>query len=157
MKKVISIRFLQFASFTVTLVLWVLLLGSSTPVRAGVLMREHAVAFLASDSGSNVAFAQEKIPGFRVQVYQGSSRAKAKEIRDLMMQQYAKLGVYMGFRQPDFRVRVGNFRDQAEAQAYLQMLKGEYPAAFVVPDKVLLFPKSSEEGSPTLEQDGFED
>ena len=109
------------------------------------------------DSQVNRAAPEKKIPGFRVQLYQGSSRARAKEIRDLMVQSYPKLGVYMGYRQPDFRVRVGDFRDKGEATAYLNMMKADFPSAFVVPDKVLLYPKTVQEGEPTLEQDGYED
>ncbi|MCE2840210.1 MAG: SPOR domain-containing protein [Bacteroidetes bacterium] len=109
------------------------------------------------DTQVNRAAPEKKIPGFRVQLYQGSSRARAKEIRDLMVQSYPKLGVYMGYRQPDFRVRVGDFRDKGEATAYLNMMKSDFPSAFVVPDKVLLYPKTEQVGEPTLEQDGYED
>lgn len=100
---------------------------------------------------------EEKIPGYRVQVYQGPSRSRAKEIRDQMVQEYSKLGVYMTFRQPDFRIRLGDFRDKAEAQAYLDMLKPLFATAFVVPDKVLLHPKVQPEDSPTQSEDGFDD
>ena len=111
----------------------------------------------AEDTSVNRAAPEKKIPGFRVQLYQGSSRTRAKEIRDLMVQSYPKLGVYMGYRQPDFRVRVGDFRDKGEATAYLKMMKSDFPSAFVVPDKVLLYPKTEQTGEPTLEQDGYED
>ncbi len=157
MKHLFTLRFPFITVLSGSLVLLALLLVYSSGLSAGTLPKERQMAFLPLDSGSRVVPDQEKIPGFRVQVYQGSSRAKAKEIRDLMVQQYSKLGVYMGFRQPDFRVRIGDFRDKAEAQAYLQMLKSEYPSAFVVPDKVLIYSNVSEEGVPTLNQDVFED
>ena len=110
-----------------------------------------------SDTNAARPAADEKIPGFRVQLYQGASRTKAKEIRDLTVQAYPKLGVYMVYRQPDFRVRVGDFRDKGEATAYLNLMKTEFPSAFVVPDKVLLYPKAARVEEPSLEQDGFED
>ncbi|MBM3912505.1 MAG: SPOR domain-containing protein [Sphingomonadales bacterium] len=157
MKNRISARFLSRGALGGPVLLLFLLLKYTGTVKACTLPLGQDLTCLVSDSGARVAPEQEKIPGFRVQVYQGPSRAKAKEIRDFMVQQYSKLGVYMGFRQPDFRVRIGDFRDKAEAQAYLQMLKSKYPAAFVVPDKVLLYPKAFEEGVPTLNQDGFED
>jgi hypothetical protein len=37
------------------------------------------------------------------------------------------------------------------------MMKSDFPSAFVVPDKVLLYPKTEQTGEPTLEQDGYED
>jgi hypothetical protein len=157
MKNRFTARFPSISTLSGPALFLFLLLVYSGTVRANNLPLGQDLTCLVSDSGSKAASDQEKIPGFRVQVYQGSSRAKAKEIRDLMVQQYSKLGVYMGFRQPDFRVRIGDFRDKAEAQAYLQMLKSEYPTAFVVPDKVLLYPKAYEEGVPNLNEDGFED
>lgn len=157
MKKEIATRFCSRAGLISTLVIWTVIYSNPTLGQGSEKLRGTASATLGSDSSSKTALEEEKISGFRIQVYQGSSRVKAKEIRDIAVLQYSKLGVYMGFRQPDFRVRLGDFRDRGEAQAYLQMLKGEFPAAFVVPDKVLLYPKASEEGSPTLDQDGFED
>jgi hypothetical protein len=157
MKNQFTARLLSMVALSGPVLLFFLDLGHTRMVKAGPSPLGQDLTCLVSDSDATVAPDPEKIPGFRVQVYQGPSRAKAKEIRDLMVQQYSKLGVYMGFRQPDFRVRIGDFRDKAEAQAYLQMLKSEYPAAFVVPDKVLLYPKALEEGVPTLNQDGFED
>lgn len=157
MKNLFTARIPSIAALCGPAVLIFLCLVNSGTVRAYTSPLGQEMTLLLTDTGSTAAPDQDKIPGFRVQVYQGSSRAKAKEIRDRMVMQYSKLGVYMGFRQPDFRVRVGDFRDKAEAQAYLLMLKGEFPSAFVVPDKVLLYPKTSEEGAPTLDQDGFED
>jgi hypothetical protein len=150
-------RFLPHAALVAALWMTVMFFCASVKGIGHGLAHHQGLGLWASDTGFSQASDLEKIPGFRVQVYQGSSRVRAKEIRDLMVLQYSKLGVYMGFRQPDFRVRVGDFRDKAKAQAYLLMLKGEYPSAFVVPDKVLLYPQASEEGSPTLNEDGFED
>ncbi len=137
--------------------------GPAVTAHSGLATTSHSELDSVMTSGSvedtqvNRAAPEKKIPGFRVQLYQGSSRARAKEIRDLMVQSYPKLGVYMGYRQPDFRVRVGDFRDKGEATAYLNMMKSDFPSAFVVPDKVLLYPKTEQVGEPTLEQDGYED
>lgn len=137
--------------------------GPAATSHSGLAATSHSELDSVMTTGSvedtqvNRAAPEKKIPGFRVQLYQGSSRARAKEIRDLMVQSYPKLGVYMGYRQPDFRVRVGDFRDKGEATAYLNMMKSDFPSAFVVPDKVLLYPKTEQEGEPTLEQDGYED
>lgn len=157
MNKTTPVRILPFAAFMFALLVAVKLSGAYPQTKAERMASSHGFEYWVSDTGLTQTLDLEKIPGYRVQVYQGSSRVRAKEIRDLMVQQYSKLGVYLGFRQPDFRVRVGDFRDKAEAQAYLLMLKGEYPSAFVVPDKVLKYPKVSEESSPTLNEDGFED
>ncbi|MFQ5570202.1 MAG: SPOR domain-containing protein [Rhodothermales bacterium] len=46
--------------------------------------------------------------------------------------------VYLVFRQPYYRVRVGNFATRAEAQATLDLIKERFPSAFLVPDTVTI-------------------
>jgi hypothetical protein len=43
---------------------------------------------------------------------------------------------YVTFRQPYYKVRVGDFRDQQKANNFSRMLKEEYPAAWVVHDRI---------------------
>jgi hypothetical protein len=89
------------------------------------------------------------IPGFRVQVYAGSSRAQAMSIRQALADSLTDYAVYIIYKQPTFRVRVGDFRSRFEAQKLLNGLKMRYPASFIVPDDInpnpVLAPKPEEE------------
>ena len=46
--------------------------------------------------------------------------------------------VYLDFRQPYYRVRVGNFSSRSEAKAVLQLIEKRFPDAFIAPDTVTL-------------------
>ena len=46
--------------------------------------------------------------------------------------------VYLDFRQPYYRVRVGNFSSRSEAQAVLPLIEKRFPDAFIAPDTVTL-------------------
>jgi cell division septation protein DedD len=77
------------------------------------------------------------VSGFRVQVYSGNNRAQAIQIRTEVLEKYPDFAAYLIYKQPTFRVRVGDFRSRAAAQELLRELKPLYPVSFIVPDEVL--------------------
>ena len=89
------------------------------------------------------------VSGFRVQVYSGNNRAQAIQIRTEVLEKYPDYAAYLIYKQPTFRVRVGDFRSRAAAQELFRELKPLYPVSFIVPDEVLenpvLAPKEPEE------------
>lgn len=80
------------------------------------------------------------IEGFRVQVYSGNSRQNATQIRADVLDKFPEYAAYLSYRQPNFRVRVGDFKSRFEAQKLLNDLKPLYPTSFIVPDEVLVNP-----------------
>lgn len=77
------------------------------------------------------------VSGFRVQVYSGNNRAQAIQIRTEVLEKFPEYAAYLIYKQPTFRVRVGDFRSRAAAQELLRELKPLYPVSFIVPDEVL--------------------
>lgn len=45
-------------------------------------------------------------------------------------------GIYLIYKQPYYRIRVGNFVRRDEAEAALDVVKPHFPEAFIVPDQV---------------------
>lgn len=92
------------------------------------------------------------IPGYRIQTYAGSSRQRAMTIRNEIAEKYPDYVTYVIYRQPTFRVRVGDFRTRFEAQKLLNEIKPAYSSSFIVPDDInpnpVLAPKP-DEGEPT--------
>jgi len=92
------------------------------------------------------------IPGYRIQTYAGSSRQQAMTIRNEIAEKYPEYVAYVVYKQPTFRVRVGDFRSRFEAQKLLNEIKPVYSSSFIVPDDInpnpVLAPKP-EEGEPT--------
>lgn len=100
------------------------------------------------DSG-RVSSKPATVSGFRVQVYSGNNRAQAIQIRTEVLEKYPDYAAYLIYKQPTFRVRVGDFRSRSAAQELLRELKALYPVSFIVPDEVLenpvLAPREPEE------------
>lgn len=76
------------------------------------------------------------ISGFRVQIHFGSDREKAKDEKSKFLKSYSDVPAYENYQQPNFKVRVGDFRTRLEAQKFLKEIKNEFSSAFVVTDEI---------------------
>jgi len=86
---------------------------------------------------------QGKMLGFCVQICFESganSRERAEKTRMAFLSKYPKMNAYTSFKEPNFRVRVGDFRTRAEARGFREEILAEFPKSFVVKDEVK-FPK----------------
>lgn len=84
----------------------------------------------------------DQYAGFRVQLLSTRSVVEADSTKD-NFRAWADENIkgytpetYVTFRQPYYKVRVGDFRDQQKANNFSRMLKDEYPAAWVVHDRI---------------------
>lgn len=80
----------------------------------------------------------EGIPGFRIQIYSDADRKGATEARNKFLQLYPDADAYLIYQQPNFRVRVGDFRNRMEAHALYKKMLEEFPEVIIVPDKINL-------------------
>jgi hypothetical protein len=79
------------------------------------------------------------IDGFRVQLFFESgnnSKDKTMNIRDQFLRRYPQIGAYVIYSSPYYRLRVGDFRTEIEAERFLQRIIRRYPAAYVVSTKI---------------------
>jgi len=89
-----------------------------------------------------------EVEGFRIHIGRSEDRASAERMRDsaLAWWQSARnrsgaprdLEVVVAFVQPFYRVRVGAFEFQSEADAALDFVRRQYDGAFIVPDRVIV-------------------
>lgn len=80
-----------------------------------------------------------EINGFRVQVYFDSghnSKKKAFEVYKEFVAKYPEVEAYVSFQEPNYKVRVGDFRTRLEAEGFMQEILADYPSAFVIQDKI---------------------
>jgi hypothetical protein len=80
-----------------------------------------------------------KLIGFCVQICFESgnnSREIAENKRREFWSKYPKVGAYVSFKEPNFRVRVGDFRTRMEAREFREKLLADFPQSFVVKDEV---------------------
>jgi hypothetical protein len=76
--------------------------------------------------------------GFRVQLHFGNDREKAREVKVRFLQQFPEVPAYESYQQPNFRIRVGDFRSKLEANRFLKRVLPTFPAAFSVPEQIRL-------------------
>ena len=81
----------------------------------------------------------KKIDGFRIQItlFSGAnSRNLIENVADQFKQQFPNIPHYISFEQPNFRLRVGDFRTKLEAYKALQEIALFFPGAFVLKDQI---------------------
>lgn len=77
--------------------------------------------------------------GFRVQIYSGSSRNEAYATQARFQKQYKDIATYISYTQPNYRVKVGDFRSRSEAQAFMREVKNDYPMVFLFTEQVYVY------------------
>ena len=106
----------------------------NVPAQLSNLMSKH-IAANQQNTG--------KLMGFCVQICfeSGSnSRERAEKYRVAFLSKYPKYNAYLTFKEPNFRVRVGDFRTRSEARGFREKIAADFPQSFVVKDEVR-FPK----------------
>ena len=76
------------------------------------------------------------LKGYRVQIFLGSEREKAREMRRTFLLKHPDIGGYESYLAPNFRIRVGDLRTRLEAEKLRHELKTEFPGCYIVPDEI---------------------
>ena len=90
------------------------------------------------------------IPGFRVQIasFSGAnSKNSAFGLRDRFVLDYPAIQAYIVFDEPNFKVKVGDFRTRLEAYAFLQQIKDVYKG-YIIKDNINPEPPVVEDYAP---------
>jgi len=79
---------------------------------------------------------EETANGFRVQIFFGSSRQAAYDAQAKFMNEYPEIHTYITYIEPNFKVRVGDFRTRLEAQKLETALGELFKSLFIIPEKI---------------------
>ncbi len=139
MKSLIGILFLLFAWF-------ILPAQEAYPVKTHDTLIGNTVVHLDSriDTLINRVIDENDkkptIPGYRIQIYSGKSRANANKIKATFLVNFPDESAYLIYQQPNFKIRAGNFRNQREAMPlYFKLIEmEEFKYVLLVPDKIFL-------------------
>ena len=74
------------------------------------------------------------IPGYRIQVASlsgTSSKNRAFEMKDRIREAYPGVEAYVVFDEPNFKVKVGDFRTRLEAYVFLQHIRMDFPGTII--------------------------
>ena len=135
-----------------------LLVSFSKPTEAQVRIVGDVAATQMVERHVELNQRVKTIPGYRVQIasFSGTnSKTSAFNLREQFMTDYPTVGAYIVFDEPNFKVKVGDFRTRLEAYAFLQQIKEVYKG-YLVKDNIYPEPPLMDEYAPDDEQSGDE-
>jgi hypothetical protein len=78
----------------------------------------------------------QNAPGYRIMVYSGNSSEESVTARKQVYEWSRDYEVYTQYKQPAFRVKVGNFEDRVKANYVYSDLLKFFPNAVIIPDQI---------------------
>ena len=82
-------------------------------------------------------------PGYRVQIFYGSDRREMFAEQQRFKTAYPKMNSYITYKEPNYYLRVGDFRTRLEAQKMMNELKSVFATLFIFRETI---------NAPSLEQ-----
>lgn len=74
--------------------------------------------------------------GYRVQVFYGSDRREIFNQQSRFKGSYPKINTYIIYKEPNYYLRVGDFRTRLEAQRLMSELRSTFPTLFIFREKI---------------------
>lgn len=74
--------------------------------------------------------------GYRVQIFYGSDRRKVYQEQSRFSSLYPALNTYITYKEPNYYLRVGDFRIKMEAQRLINELKSNFPTLYIFREKI---------------------
>jgi len=86
-----------------------------------------------SKSGNSIS-----VSGFRVQIFSSLERQQAYSEQAKFKVRFPAYSSYISYVQPNYRVRVGDFRTRLEAEKFMIELKRYYSSMFIFSEMIIL-------------------
>ncbi len=80
--------------------------------------------------------AKTPINGYRIKIHFGSDKTKAKEVKAKFIAKFPNIPAYEKYDQPNFNIRVGDYRTKLEAYKVFKEIQMEFPSSFIVSDEI---------------------
>ncbi|MFA6058896.1 MAG: SPOR domain-containing protein [Taibaiella sp.] len=96
---------------------------------------QRLAVVVSKPTNTNRAFIG-KVRGFRVQIYNGNDRKKASQAKLDFMRAFPGVRSYLVYNNPQFRVRVGDFKSRREAMDLYNKVSARFNPCMIVPDVV---------------------
>lgn len=75
------------------------------------------------------------IEGYRIQLSFGK-KEEVNDIRTEFLQKYPDCRAYVSWLQPNFRLRIGDFRTRLQAERFKREIMEDYPNCYIVRDHI---------------------
>jgi SPOR domain len=74
--------------------------------------------------------------GYRVQVYIGNNKQEFESAKSFLYQNFSDHEVYESYSQPTYRLKMGDFLNNKEAEVILDEVKSRYSSARLITEKI---------------------
>lgn len=109
-------------------------------------MKPGTIEVVLDDADINVLMAASKeqaekdyaIKGFRVQIVAAGNRADINKVKSQFYTLFPDVKTFVIYQQPNFKLRVGNFRTKLEAYKLWLEIEKSFPGSFITPDELKL-------------------
>jgi hypothetical protein len=83
-------------------------------------------------------YPKQIIKGYRVQIYSGSNRIDANKVKSDFLETYLGEKMYFDYKQPYYKVHIGDYRTKLEAQKMYQLLllDTRFKGVLIVPEDI---------------------
>lgn len=78
------------------------------------------------------------VTGYRVQIFSGSDRHKVYAEQTRFKSLYPNISSYISYAQPNYKIRVGDFRTKIEAEKLMNALRQYFPSLFIFSEQINL-------------------
>ncbi len=95
------------------------------------VIKDHRI-----DKLNNVYISSFKLKGYRIQIFSGTKKQPARQIRGRFIQQYKYVNAHEIYQQPYYKIRVGDFVTKLEALKFLKEISPQFPNSFIVQDDI---------------------
>lgn len=112
--------------------------SQTTPADTGIVevIQDYKIKeLLAKHAEVN---SKSNLKGYRVKIHFGSDKTKAREVKSKFISRFPDVVAYEKYDQPNFNIRVGDFRTKLDAYRFLKEVQAEFPSAFIVQDDIEL-------------------
>lgn len=79
------------------------------------------------------------VRGFRVQIYMGPSRSDAYEAQARFQRLFDDIDTYISYEEPNYRVKVGDFRSRSSAEQLMHSLRQQFTNVFVHTEDIFVY------------------
>jgi hypothetical protein len=103
------------------------------------LVQSEKITLLV-DQYRNMSLNNPETDGYRVQIFFDSgsnSKNKASNVKSEFETTYPGIKPYLSYKEPYYRVRVGDFLTLIEAVGFQKKIAPDYPNSFAVKDKII--------------------
>lgn len=110
--------------------------SAQTRGKVEVIKDARIDSFAARRVDLNKAGDAMSINGFRVQIFTGENRKDAYNTQAKFQEQYPEVKSYVIYNEPNFKVRVGDFRTRLDAEKFQDELKKWFTGMFIIQEKI---------------------